>query len=102
MNRIHGKIFTWTYKGEVYIRKDVEGAPKKKITSLEDLTNIKKGDVSIDPPLPKNTNLSEPTTQSPIENRSPEILTANDVTNTPNTREERTADVIQAMAALNI
>ena len=90
MDRIHGKIFSWTFKGEVYIRKNVVGAPKRKITSLEDLNKIKKGILSIDPP-------------SRIIIDSPTCITDNvNVAIPPRTDEERTAEVIKAMSQLNI
>ena len=82
MNRIHGKIFAWTFKGEIFIRKNAEGAPKKKIVSLEDLTKIKNGSMSIDPPTRRVENAPKPNIQR--------------------TNEERTADIISAMADLNI
>ena len=82
MNRIHGKIFAWTFKGEIFIRKNAEGAPKKKIVSLEDLTKIKNGSMSIDPPTRRVENAPKPNKQR--------------------TNEERTADIISAMADLNI
>ena len=37
MERIEGKMFVWTFKGDVYLRKDAAGAPKIKITSELDL-----------------------------------------------------------------
>ena len=49
MERIHGKIFVWTFKGEIFIRKNVENAPRKKIESEQDLDDIKKGTISLDP-----------------------------------------------------
>ena len=49
MKRIHGKIFVWSFKGEIYIRKDSQYAPKRKINCENDLTDIRKGTVSLDP-----------------------------------------------------
>ena len=49
MDRIHGKISVWTFKGNIFIRKDCVNAPKRRISSLEDLDNIKKGTLSLDP-----------------------------------------------------
>ena len=86
MERIHGKIFSWTFKGEIFIRKDVDKAPKRKITSYADLTGIKQGSISIDAvptPTPTTTELSPP---------SPPIATLKD----------RTDDVIKAMSNMNI
>jgi len=37
MDRIHGHIFVWTYKGDIFIRKNVRFAPKRKNTSMKDL-----------------------------------------------------------------
>ena len=49
MFRIHGKIFVWSYKGEIYIRKATDYAPKRKINCENDLDNIKRGTLSLDP-----------------------------------------------------
>ena len=49
MFRIHGKIFVWSYKGEIYVRKAIEYAPKRKINCENDLNDIKRGTVSLDP-----------------------------------------------------
>ena len=86
MQRIHGKIFSWTYKGEIYIRKSIDGAPKRKITCLADLTQIKSGHISIDPP-----------NRNPV--RSPG---KSNPTITQRTDDARTADIINAMSTLNI
>ena len=45
-----GRIFTWTFKGEVYMRKNIEGGPKRKVSSEEVLHKIENGDISLDPP----------------------------------------------------
>lgn len=37
MDQKHGKIFVWTYKGDIFIRKNERFAPKRKVTSLIDL-----------------------------------------------------------------
>ena len=47
MDRIYGKIFVWTYKGDIYIRKDEWNAPKRKISAEEDLIKIKQGLISL-------------------------------------------------------
>ena len=77
MHRVHGKIYTWTFKGEIFIRKGVDGAPKRKISSLDDLTKIRSGTVSIEPPV---------------------IVTDSTI----RTNEHRIADVITTMSNLNI
>ena len=48
MERIHGKIYAWTFKGEVYIRKDAENAQKIKINCENDLNDIRSGTISLD------------------------------------------------------
>ena len=50
LENTHGKVYTWTFKGEVYLRKNIEGGPKRKISSEECLTKIKNGDILLDPP----------------------------------------------------
>ena len=50
MARIHGKIFVWTYKGNVFLRKDVENAPRIAVESENDLNKLRKGELSLDPP----------------------------------------------------
>ena len=77
MHRVHGKIYTWTFKGEIFIRKGVDGAPKRKISCLDDLTKIRSGTVSIEPPV---------------------IVTDSTI----RTNEHRIADVITTMSNLNI
>ena len=44
----HGVIYVWTYKGNVFIRKGKDGAPKIKVRSNLDLFNIVKGFTSLD------------------------------------------------------
>ena len=92
MHSVHGKIFTWTFKGEVYIRKNVTGAPKKKIVCEDDLTNIKNGSVCIDPP---NINVNDV---------NDHIYVYDDETpaSVPRNNDERTTAVIEAMSTLNI
>ena len=46
----HGRIYTWTFKGEVFIRKNIENGPKRKVLSEEYLSKITKGDISLDIP----------------------------------------------------
>ena len=48
MFRVHGKIYVWTYKGDIYVRKDGEGNPRIRITSDNDLDKLRKGDISMD------------------------------------------------------
>lgn len=62
MYRIHGRISVWTYKGNIFIRKSVPKAPKRKIRSKEDLDDIRKGTLTIDP-------ISSHETTTRIENR---------------------------------
>ena len=47
--RIHGKIYVWTYKGNIFIRKGVYNAPRIKITSIDNLDDIRKGTISLEP-----------------------------------------------------
>ena len=49
MYRIHGKIFVWSFKGEIYLRKAIEHAPKRKIDSEQDLNDLRRGTISLDP-----------------------------------------------------
>ena len=49
MHRIHGRIAVWTFKGNIFIKKECVNAPKMRISSAEDLENIKKGTLSLDP-----------------------------------------------------
>ncbi len=86
MERIHGKFFSWTFKGEIFIRKNNDNAPKRKITSYADLTAIKQGSISIDAVASKVTN--DPT---PTATKNPTV-----------TLEDRTNDVIKAMNNMNI
>ena len=52
MYRIEGKMFVWTYKGDVYLRKDAIGAPKIKINSEQDLNDIIEGKILlVNPPV---------------------------------------------------
>ena len=55
MFRIHGKIFAWSFKGEIYIRKASEYAPKRKINCEQDLNDLRRGTVSLDPTAYKRT-----------------------------------------------
>ena len=48
MFRIHGKIFVWSYKGDIYIRKSAEYSPKIKLNCEQDLNEIKRGTISLD------------------------------------------------------
>ena len=54
----HGIIYVWTYRGDVYIRKNADGAPKIRVNSELDLYNIVNGftslDVQSDTPLAPN------------------------------------------------
>ena len=47
MQQVKGRLFVWTFKGDIYLRKDSAGAPKVKITSELDLNNITEGKVSL-------------------------------------------------------
>ena len=53
------KIHVWTFKGDVYLRKDAVGAPKIKVTSEQDLKQITEGTISLD-----RSNLSVNTTSN--------------------------------------
>ena len=44
----HGIIYVWSYHGNIFIRKNVEGAPKIMIRSSCDLNNVIKGLTSLD------------------------------------------------------
>ena len=44
----HGIIYVWTYRGDVYVRKAVDGAPKIRINSEFELKNIVNGHKSLD------------------------------------------------------
>ena len=52
--RIHGKIYAQFFKGEIYVRKGVDGAEKIKINSEEDLNSLRRGEITLDPPKPSN------------------------------------------------
>ena len=47
MHHIEGRIFVWTYKGDVYIRKDASGAPRLQINSEDDLKSLMEGKTSL-------------------------------------------------------
>ena len=49
---IEGKIYVWTFKGDVYLRKDMVGAQKIKILSEDDLLKLMEGKMSFDKPTP--------------------------------------------------
>ena len=53
LERTHGRIFTWTFKGEIYIRKKVENGPKIKISCESDISDIRNGHISLDPDIQK-------------------------------------------------
>ena len=44
-----GRIFTWTFKGEIFVRKNMLNAPKRKILSEDYLEKLSKGEISLDP-----------------------------------------------------
>ena len=44
----HGIIYVWTHHGNIFIRKNAEGAPKIMIKSNWDLYNVMKGFTSLD------------------------------------------------------
>ena len=46
----HGRIYTWTFKGEIFIRKNIENGPKRKVLSEDFLSKISKGEISLDIP----------------------------------------------------
>ena len=48
MKRIHGDIFVWTYKGDVFVRKDGENNPRIKIISEDDLNKVRSGEINMD------------------------------------------------------
>lgn len=64
----HGKIFVWTYKGDIFIRKGVMYAPKRKITCMENLNDIKSGSLSLEPVR----NLPNRRSNTSISNGNPE------------------------------
>ena len=45
---IHGVIYVWTHRGDVYMRKNAQGAPKVKVDSQLELRNIVEGHTSLD------------------------------------------------------
>ena len=47
-SRAEGRIYVWTFKGDIYLRKDTIGAPKIRITSELDLKKINEGTISLD------------------------------------------------------
>ena len=47
MKRIHGDIFVWTYKGDVFVRKDGENNPRIKIISEDDLNKLRSGEINM-------------------------------------------------------
>ena len=57
MFRVHGKIYVWTYKGDIYVRKDGEGNPRIRITSDNDLDKLRKGDISMDADVNSDDNI---------------------------------------------
>ena len=48
MQQAEGRIFVWTFKGDIYLRKDSIEAPKLRITSELDLEKIREGTISLD------------------------------------------------------
>ena len=44
----HGIVYVWTYRGDVYIRKNSDGAPKIRVNSDLELQNIMNGRTSLD------------------------------------------------------
>ena len=52
MEQTHGRIFTWTFKGEIFIRKNIETGPKRKILSEDYLLKLTNGEISLDVPTP--------------------------------------------------
>ena len=48
MESIHGRIYTWTFKGEIFVRKDIENGPKRKVLNEEYLSKMSSGDISLD------------------------------------------------------
>ena len=48
MQPVHGRIFTWTFKGEIFVRKDTENGPKRKILSEDYLSKLTNGEISLD------------------------------------------------------
>ena len=52
MEPTHGRIFTWTFKGEIFVRKNIETGPKRKILSEDYLLKLTNGVISLDLPTP--------------------------------------------------
>ena len=48
IQEVHGKIYTWTFKGDIFLRKSADGAPVIPISSENDLIAIKNSDLSLD------------------------------------------------------
>ena len=44
----HGVIYVWTHRGDVYVRKNTDGAPKVKINSQLELQHLIQGRISLD------------------------------------------------------
>ena len=44
----HGVIYVWTHRGDVYVRKNSQGAPKIKIDSQLELQHLIQGRISLD------------------------------------------------------
>ena len=76
MFRVEGKIYVWTYKGDVFLRKDAIGAPKIPILSQKDITDLMEGKKSLDRQT-LATEMQEsrirPNTGTPISNENPSI-----------------------------
>ena len=49
MSKEQSRIYVWTFKGEIFVRKDAQNAPKRKISSENELKRIMKGEISLDP-----------------------------------------------------
>ena len=45
---IHGIIYVWTHRGDIYVRKNAAGAPKVKLNSDLDLQHLLQGRISLD------------------------------------------------------
>ena len=54
----HGVIYVWTYRGDIYVRKGVQGAPKIRIDSQLELHNIVQGYTSLDTERVSNSALN--------------------------------------------
>ena len=72
IQQTQGRIFTWTFKGEVFLRKNIENGPKRKILSEDYLMKLKNGDISLNAPVHSDISDSvviyEDIMQSPVEN----------------------------------